>query len=206
MNKINYQKKLDEILNTLKLSNKTPKLLVHSCCAPCSSYVLEYLSSYFDITVLYYNPNISPIEEYEKRKAEQIRLIKEGEFKNPVHFKDCDYAGEIYQCAVKGFETSPEGGSRCEICFRLRLEKTADIARQNNFNYFVTTLSISPLKNASLLNKIGEETANKYGVKYLPSDFKKREGYKRSIELSKKYNLYRQNFCGCVYSKTNNFD
>ena len=205
MNKINYQKILDKILENIKKDNVRPKLLVHSCCAPCSSYVLEYLNDYFDITVLYYNPNISPKEEYEKRKAEQIRFIHErfsdDNTNNKVSFMDCDYESEKYAEIAKGLEKEPEGGMRCVECFRLRLDKTAELAKLYGFDYFVTTLSISPLKNAHLINRIGSEISEKYGVSYLPSDFKKREGYKRSIELSKKYGLYRQNFCGCVYSK-----
>lgn len=205
MNKINYQKILDKILENIKKDNVRPKLLVHSCCAPCSSYVLEYLNDYFNITVLYYNPNISPKEEYEKRKAEQIRFIHErfsdDNTNNKVSFMDCDYESEKYAEIVKGLEKEPEGGMRCVECFRLRLDKTAELAKLYGFDYFVTTLSISPLKNAQLINRIGSEISEKYGVSYLPSDFKKREGYKRSIELSKKYGLYRQNFCGCVYSK-----
>lgn len=201
--KINYQKQLDEIISNIQLNKLTPKLLLHSCCAPCSSYVLEYLSKYFEITVIYYNPNISPKEEYEKRKAEQIRLINEKEWENKVLFMDCDYDGGSYEETVKGLENEKEGGARCEKCFYLRLLKTAKIAKENNFDYFVTTLSISPLKNADLLNRIGQELSEIYNISYLPSDFKKREGYKRSIELSKEYNLYRQNFCGCIYSKNN---
>lgn len=201
--KINYQKQLDEIILNIQSNNLTPKLLLHSCCAPCSSYVLEYLSKFFEITVLYYNPNISPIDEYEKRKAEQIRLINEKEWENNVSFMDCDYDVESYEDIIKGLENEKEGGARCEKCFYLRLSKTARLAKENNFDYFVTTLSISPLKNADLLNKIGQSLSEKYDISYLPSDFKKREGYKRSIELSKEYNLYRQNFCGCIYSKNN---
>mgnify|MGYP001025798805 CR=1 FL=1 len=202
MNAVNYQKELDKILSEIKEADKLPKLLIHSCCAPCSSYVLEYLNPYFKITVLYYNPNISPVEEYEKRKAEQIRLINEGDWKNPIEIMDCDYEGDKYTAAVKGLENEPEGGARCRVCFGLRLDEAARLARANDFDYFVTTLSISPLKNARLLNEIGNKLGEKYGIKYLPSDFKKREGYKRSIELSRRYNLYRQNFCGCKYSKS----
>lgn len=201
MNKINYQKELDKIILNIQASGTRPKLLVHSCCAPCSSYVLEFLNPYFNITVLYYNPNISPKEEYEKRKAEQIRLINELSKDKPISFFDCDYDGDTYERSINGYENEPEGGLRCKICFALRLDKTAKLAQTEGFDYFVTTLSISPLKNAALLNEIGLNLAKKYKVKYLPSDFKKREGYKRSIELSKKYNLYRQNFCGCIYSK-----
>ena len=202
MNAVNYQKELDKILSEIKESDRLPKLLIHSCCAPCSSYVLEYLNPYFNITVLYYNPNISPVEEYEKRRAEQIRLINEGDWKNPIEIMDCDYEGDKYTAAVKGLENEPEGGARCRVCFGLRLDEAARLARANDFDYFVTTLSISPLKNARLLNEIGNKLGEKYGIKYLPSDFKKREGYKRSIELSRRYNLYRQNFCGCKYSKS----
>ena len=202
MNKINYQKELDKIILNITKSGSLPRLMLHSCCAPCSSYVIEYLNPYFNITVLYYNPNISPVEEYEKRKAEQIRFIKEFDSVNPVHICDCDYDGKKYEEAIKGLENEPEGGLRCVKCFYLRLEETAKTAKKLNFDYFCTTLSISPLKNAELLNKIGKNLSEKYDIKYLPSDFKKREGYKRSVELSKKYNLYRQNFCGCVYSET----
>lgn len=202
MNKINYQKELDKIILNITKSGALPRLMLHSCCAPCSSYVIEYLNPYFNITVLYYNPNISPVEEYEKRKAEQIRFIKEFDSVNPVHICDCDYDGKKYEEAIKGLENEPEGGLRCVKCFYLRLEETAKTAKKLNFDYFCTTLSISPLKNAELLNKIGKNLSEKYDIKYLPSDFKKREGYKRSVKLSKKYNLYRQNFCGCVYSET----
>lgn len=210
MNKINYQKILDKTIKDIENKNIRPSLLVHSCCAPCSSYVLEYLNNYFNITVLYYNPNIFPEDEYLKRKNEQIRFINEKFFKSDhisdnqntsVKFMDCDYDNDVYNTSVKGFEKEPEGGKRCEICFKLRLEKTAKLAKENNFDYFVTTLTISPLKNAELLNSIGEEYSKKYDIPYLLSDFKKKEGYKRSIQLSKEYNLYRQNFCGCVYSK-----
>lgn len=202
MNTVNYQKLLDKLLEKIKENGERPRLLVHSCCAPCSSYVLEYLNNYFDITVLYYNPNISPREEYDKRRAEQIRFISEKFPDKSVKFIDCDYDNESYRAAVCGLEREPEGGKRCEKCFRLRLGRTAELAAEGGFDYFVTTLSISPLKNAALLNRIGEEMSEKYGVPYLPSDFKKRNGYKRSIELSREYDLYRQNFCGCVYSKS----
>ncbi len=203
MNNINYQKKLDKILEEIKKSGKVPKLMLHSCCAPCSSYVLEYLTEYFDIYVLYYNPNIYPKEEYLKRKEEQIRLINQKKWINKVNIIDCDYDSYLYFEKVKGFENEKEGGKRCEVCFLLRLEKTAIFAKEKKCDYFVTTLSISPLKNADLLNKIGNELSEKYGISYLPSDFKKRNGYIRSIELSREYNLYRQNFCGCVFSKNN---
>lgn len=178
-----------------------PSLLLHSCCAPCSSYCIEYLSRYFNITVFYYNPNIYPEDEYEKRKAEQKRLINEMKTKYPVKMLDCDFEKEKFYSAVRGLETAREGGERCFVCYRLRLEKTASKARKNNFDYFTTTLTISPLKNAQKINEIGEELSREYGVKFLPSDFKKKEGYKRSIELSREYNLYRQNYCGCIFSQ-----
>ncbi|MCM1286062.1 MAG: epoxyqueuosine reductase QueH [Acetobacter sp.] len=178
-----------------------PSLLLHSCCAPCSSYTIEYLSKYFKITILYYNPNIFPQQEYEKRKAEQIRLISSMPFVNEVDFMDCDYDSREFFDMAKGYEHCREGGERCFRCYELRLDKTAFLAKQNNFDYFCTTLSISPLKNAQKINEIGYSLEEKYKVLWLPSDFKKREGYKRSIELSREYNLYRQNFCGCVYSK-----
>lgn len=201
MNKVNYQKLLDEIIMKNEREDIMPSLLLHSCCAPCSSYTIEYLSQYFSITVLYYNPNISEQAEYEKRKAEQIRLINSMPVKNKVDFLDCRYdSGEFFDIA-KGYEDCREGGERCFRCYRLRLEKTARTARDNGFDYFCTTLSISPLKNAQKINQIGYETEKKYGVAWLPSDFKKREGYKRSIELSRAFDLYRQNYCGCIYSK-----
>lgn len=198
MNKINYQKKLDSIINNL---NRKTTLLLHSCCAPCSSYVLKYLSEYFDITVLYYNPNITDKNEYLKRKNEQIRLIKEMPAKNPIGIMDCDYDPDKFFEISKGLENCKEGGIRCFRCYELRLNKSALLAKENNFDYFCTTLTISPLKNAEKINEIGNMLADKYSVKFLPSDFKKREGFKQSIELSKIYNLYRQNYCGCIYSK-----
>lgn len=201
MQKINYQKQLDKIIGSLV--DEVPSLLLHSCCAPCSSYCIEYLSQYFYITVLYYNPNIYPEAEYEKRKAEQKRLISEMETKYPVRMLDCDFERERFYEMAKGLEDCRECGERCFKCYRLRLEKTVQEARINNFDYFTTTLTISPLKNAEKINEIGYDLANEYGIEWLPSDFKKKEGYKRSIELSKTYNLYRQNYCGCVYSQTN---
>ncbi len=198
MQKINYQKQLDKIIENLQTA---PNLLLHSCCAPCSSHCIEYLSQYFNITVLYYNPNIYPEAEYEKRKTEQKRLISEMDTKYPVKMLDCDFESEKFYEMAKGMENCREGGERCFNCYRLRLEKTALEAKKNDFDYFTTTLTISPLKNAQKINEIGEELSEEYGVKFLPSDFKKKEGYKRSIELSKEYNLYRQDYCGCVYSK-----
>lgn len=197
MEKRNYQRELDVLIN--RLENK-PKLLLHSCCAPCSSYVLEYLSKHFDITVLYYNPNIYPEKEYFFRENEQERFINQV-FSNDVKFKKEEYNPDEFYTAVKGLEGIKEGGERCFKCYHLRLEKTAQIAKENNFDYFTTTLSISPYKNAEKLNEIGEALSEKYGVEYLVSDFKKKNGYKRSTELSREYNIYRQDYCGCVFSK-----
>ena len=201
MNKINYQKELDKLIEQNMREDLSPSLLLHSCCAPCSSYTIEYLSQFFKITVLYYNPNISPKEEYEKRKSEQLRLIGEMKTKYPVSFLDCDYDYNEFLDIARGYELCKEGGERCFRCYRLRLEKTAELAKKNNFDYFCTTLSISPLKNSQKINEIGFELEKELDVKWLPSDFKKKEGYKQSVELSKEYNLYRQNFCGCVFSK-----
>lgn len=201
MNKRNVQKEMDLIIEQNQKDGLTPSLLLHSCCAPCSSYVLEYLSKYFKITVLYYNPNISPKEEYLHRLNEEKRLISEMSFENPVSILECTYDAEKFSACAKGLEKEPEGGKRCERCFDLRLSYTAKTAKEKKFDYFATTLTISPLKNAPLINEIGESLGEKYNVKYLCSDFKKKEGYKRSIVLSKEYNLYRQNYCGCVFSK-----
>ena len=201
MNSVNYQKQLDEILSHNVQNGIVPTLLLHSCCAPCSSYVLEYLSQYFKITVLYYNPNISPFVEYEKRKHELNRLISAMPFKNAVNTIDCDYDSDAFFWVVKGLEGCPEGGERCFRCYELRLRAAAQKAKQLGTDYFASTLSISPLKNAAKLNEIGEGLAREYGVLWLPNDFKKREGYKRSIELSRQYSLYRQDYCGCVFSK-----
>ena len=201
MNKRNFQKEMDKLIEQNLKDGITPSLLLHSCCAPCSSYVLEYLSQFFNITVLYYNPNISPKDEYLYRLQEEKRLISEMKFKNLVKILDCDYNADEFFTVAKGLEKEPEGGKRCEKCFDLRLDFTAKTAKENKFDYFATTLTISPLKNANLINQIGESLAEKYNVKYLSSDFKKKEGYKRSITLSKEYNMYRQNYCGCIYSK-----
>ena len=195
---INYHKLCLEEISKL---NNTPKILLHSCCAPCSSYVITFLSNYFDITILYYNPNIAPQEEYEKRKNEQIKLIKTLNTKNKLDFLDCDYENNIYNEVIKGYENIPEGGSRCHICFNLRLEKTAKLAKLNNYDYICSTLTVSPHKNSKVINEIGEKISNKYNIKWLYSDFKKNEGFKQSIELSKKYDLYRQDYCGCIHSK-----
>lgn len=199
--KENYQKIMEEIIEKEQKNNKIPTLLLHACCAPCSSAVLEKLSSYFDITIYYYNPNISPYEEYQKRVEEIKRFIHELNPVNPIHFLEGTYDNERFEEIVKGFEDAPEGGIRCSKCYYLRLEETAIVAQQNNFDYFTTTLSISPYKDAERLNKIGRVLEKQYNTWYLVSDFKKKDGYKRSIELSKKYNLYRQDYCGCIYSK-----
>ncbi len=200
MNKINYQKELDKVINCLEQQGRVPRLLLHSCCAPCSSYVLEYLSDYFEITVFYYNPNIYPPEEFGKRVEEQKRLIRQLPAKHPISFLDGPYEPERFYEMAKGLEQVPEGGERCFKCYRLRLAETAEMARAGKYDYFTTTLSISPLKNAEKLNEIGGALARDYGVAYLYSDFKKRNGYKRSTELSKEYGLYRQDYCGCVFS------
>lgn len=195
---VNYQRELEKLISSLE---GTPRLLLHSCCAPCSSWCLEYLTQYFSVTVLYYNPNIFPKEEFIKRAEEQKRLISELPVKNPVTLVIDEYEPNVFYSAVKGFESCPEGGERCFICYRLRLERAANYAAQHGFDYFCSTLSISPLKNAAKLNEIGKELSEIYKISHLPNDFKKRGGYQRSIELSRQYELYRQNFCGCVFSK-----
>ena len=192
---------MEKELELIKNLKNRPKLLLHSCCAPCSSYVIEYLSDYFDITIFYYNPNISPKQEYLKRKEEQIRLINCIETSGKLDIIDCDYDNDLYEKFIEGLEDEPERGKRCNVCFNIRLEKTAIKAKELKYDYFATTLTVSPYKNSKLINEIGLSLQDKYSVKYLVSDFKKKDGYKRSIELSKKYNLYRQNFCGCKYSK-----
>lgn len=197
--KVNYQIKLEEIIK--KEEGNIPRLLLHSCCAPCSSYVLEYLSRFFEITIVYYNPNISPYDEYKKRLDEQIRLIGKINSINKISLLECSYDNEIYEKMIRGLEEEPERGKRCLICYRLRLEYTAKLAKEKGFDYFGTTLSVSPYKSSSVLNEIGKELSSEYNIAYLYSDFKKKEGYKRSIELSKIYNLYRQDYCGCKYSK-----
>lgn len=195
---INYQKQLDQLLENLE---ETPSLLLHSCCAPCSSYVLEYLSNYFKITIFYYNPNITDEKEYEKRVTELKRLLKELKVKNEIHFIEGAYEPNRFFEMAKGFEEEKEGGSRCIKCYYMRLEEAAKEAKKRNFDYFTTTLSVSPYKKAEKLNEIGKMLSDQYKVNYLYSDFKKKNGYKRSIELSKEYHLYRQDYCGCIYSK-----
>ena len=201
MNKINYQKELDKVIEMLQREDRVPKLLMHSCCAPCSSYCLEYLSQYFSITVLFYNPNISPETEYNKRVDEIRRLIDGLPVNNKVSLIEGRYLPSEFYNSVKGLEKEPEGGKRCHVCYELRLREAAITAKELGFDYFTTTLSISPLKDAEKLNEIGKKLSDEYGVAYLYSDFKKKNGYKRSIELSREYNLYRQNFCGCVFSR-----
>lgn len=202
MNRRNYQRELDSILDRIPRGEK--RLFLHSCCAPCSSYVLEYLSAYFQVTVFYFNPNISPDGEYRHRLAEQKCLIerfnREGN-RYPILVQEGEYEPRRFFDMARGLEDCPEGGERCEKCFRLRLEETARQALAAGADYFTTTLSISPLKNAPLLNCIGEELARTYGIPWLPSDFKKKNGYKRSVELSAEYELYRQDYCGCIFSK-----
>lgn len=197
---MNYQKELDILIKKLECEEKVPRLLLHSCCAPCSSYVLEYLSNYFEITVLYYNPNIYPESEYTKRIWEQQKLIDDLPAKYPISFIAGPYDKELFYEMAAGLEDMKEGGVRCFKCYELRLGETAQIAKEAGFDYFATTLSISPLKNAQKLNEIGRKLEEEYGVSYLASDFKKRNGYKRSTELSKIYGLYRQDYCGCEYS------
>lgn len=198
---ISYKDILNKELSKIKEAGITPRLLLHSCCAPCSSYVLEYLTEYFDITVYYYNPNISPMGEYEKRIAEQKRLISEMKFKNSVSFIEGTYNHDEFISLTRGLENLPEGGERCSLCYEMRLEAAAQKAAEINADYFTTTLSVSPYKNTAKLNTIGLKLAMEYGVPYLVSDFKKNNGYKRSIELSTEYGLYRQNYCGCIFSK-----
>ena len=197
----NYAKELERLIQKLQQEGRVPRLLLHACCAPCSSAVLEYLSQYFAITLLYYNPNIAPLEEYQKREAELRRLVSQMKFTHPVELLPCQYDGQAFVQAARGLEGEPEGGKRCEACFRLRLRYTAQEAARLRFDYYTTTLSISPMKNAPLLNQLGEEIGREFGVAHLPSDFKKKDGYKRSVQLSKEYDLYRQDYCGCAFSK-----
>lgn len=198
---LNYSNETEKVIEQIKKTNTKPSLLLHACCAPCSSYVIEYLCKYFNITIYYYNPNISPIQEYNFRLEELSRLLKEMKEAENIETLPCEYEAELFYQMAKGLEAEKEGGERCFKCYRLRLEKTAQAAKENCFDYFTTTLSISPYKNAEKLNEIGKELSEKYNVPYLFSDFKKKNGYKRSIELSKEYDLYRQDYCGCIYSK-----
>jgi len=199
--KENYQHILDKTIKQMEKGELRPQLLLHSCCAPCSSYVLEYLSTYFDITIFYYNPNISPYEEFIFRSEEQQKLIEKMHTASPIAFLLGEYDSASFFALAKGHETEPEGGPRCKACYQLRLRKTAEQAKQGGYDYFTTTLSISPHKDAQALNQIGKELSQEYGIPYLFSDFKKRDGYRRSCQLSEIYGLYRQNYCGCPYSK-----
>ena len=198
-NKRNYQKELERVIDGL--DGKVPTLLLHSCCAPCSSYVLEYLSEYFQITLFYYNPNIYPPEEYKKRVLEQQDLIRRMEVRHTVKFLEGAYDTERFYQMARGMEDLPEGQERCFGCYELRLREAAEKAKEMNADYFTTTLSISPMKNVDKLNEIGEKVAAEFGLRYLNSDFKKKNGYRRSVELSGIYGLYRQDYCGCVFSK-----
>ncbi len=195
LQKENYQLKTDALISGL--GGRKPTLLLHSCCGPCSSYVLEYLSEFFDITLLFYGPNIQPREEYELRLAHQRRVVEHI----PVDIMECGYEGEAFEAIAAGYESEPEGGARCTRCFALRIEETARRAAQAGAEYYCTTLSVSPHKDAQRINALGEAFGEKYGVKWLPSDFKKRGGYQRSIALSREWGLYRQDYCGCLYSK-----
>ena len=197
MMKTNYQLETDRVIQNL--AGHKPRLLLQSCCGPCSSYVLEYLTQYFEITLLFYNPNIQPEAEYQLRLEHQKKLLAAAH--PQVELMACEYDGSAFQAAAQGLESEPEGGARCTRCFRLRLEKTARLARDRGFDYFCTTLTVSPHKDSERINRIGLELAEAYGVSWLPSDFKKRDGYRRSIQLSKDHDLYRQDYCGCLYSK-----
>lgn len=201
MNNRNYQRELDRLIQRNEEKGLKPTLLLHSCCAPCSSYVLEYLSQYFRITVFFYNPNIYPPEEYEFRVDEIKRLMREMPLSSPVEFIEGVYEPQRFYALAKGHEHEAEGGERCTICFNLRLGETAKLARERGFDYFTTTLSISPRKKSIKLNEVGDALARQFEVPFLPSDFKRKDGYQRSIDLSYLYHLYRQNYCGCVFSK-----
>ena len=203
MNRINYQSETERIIAQLATENRKEKLLLHACCAPCSSYVLEYLTAFFDITVFYCNPNITDKEEYDHRLAELYKLCDRAPFCKDVQIVDDGYSQNIFFDAAKGLEGEPEGGRRCDRFFTLRLSRTADYAKENGFPLFATTLTVSPHKNAALINEIGFSESKRSGVPYLPSDFKKKGGYQRSIVLSREYDLYRQQFCGCDFSKHN---
>ncbi len=200
MNKVNYQKELDKLIEEFDKEGRVPSLLLHSCCGPCSSYCIEYLSQFFNITVFYYNPNIYPEEEYYTRVKEQERFINEFPTKHNVSFIEGDYETARFYEIARGLEKEPEKGARCLKCYDLRLRRTAQVAKEKGFDFFTTTLTISPMKDSQVLNQIGYKVAEEIGVCWLPSDFKKKEGYKRSTELSKEYDMYRQDYCGCVYS------
>lgn len=197
---VNFQLELDRILDSITGQEPPPRLMLHSCCGPCSTYVLEYLSAWFRITVFYYNPNIFPREEYEHRLAEEQRFIHDFHGRYPIDLINGDYDPSVFDRLTRGMEGELEGGARCPVCYRLRLEQTARLAAQRGYDWFCTTLSVSPYKNARHINEIGAELAGQYGVRFLSSDFKKRNGYRRSIELSREYGLYRQDYCGCRFS------
>jgi predicted adenine nucleotide alpha hydrolase (AANH) superfamily ATPase len=198
---ISYQRWLDAKINKIKNNKYRPELLLHSCCAPCSSYVIEYLSPFFSITVFFYNPNIHPQEEYKRRLEEQITLTEKIKVKNEINLIIGSYEPDLFFQRVKGLEQEKEGGRRCQKCFKLRLEKTAQKASQLGLPYFTTTLTVSPHKNAKLINRLGNDIASLYPLQYLFSDFKKKNGFQRSIVLSHQYKLYRQSYCGCIFSK-----
>lgn len=198
MNKINYDKEMREILSEAK---NNEKLLLHSCCAPCSSYCLTETAEKLKVTIFYYNPNIDSEEEYDLRMNEQRRFVSRYKYSDNTDFVEIGYNDFDFEQAVKGLENLPEGGARCFVCYRLRMEKAAEYAKNNGYDYFATTLTVSPLKNSEKINAIGFELEKKYGIRYLPTDFKKRNGYAKSVELSKEYGLYRQNYCGCKYGK-----
>lgn len=201
MNKVNYQLELEKIIGQITEKGEVPRLLMHSCCAPCSSYCLSYLAEFFKITVFYYNPNIAPKEEYGKRVQEQQRLILELPVKYKVSFAEGKYDPESFYKMAKGLEELPEGGERCFACYQMRLREAAVYAKENGFGFFTTTLSVSPYKNAQKLNEIGLKLSKEYQIPWLMSDFKKKDGYAKSVALSKEYNLYRQNYCGCEFSR-----
>lgn len=198
---MNYNKVMEDEIKKVVEAKKTPNILLHSCCAPCSTHVIDTLSPYFNITVFYYNPNIEPFTEYKKRKQEEVRFIHEYKAKNKLDIIDCDHENEVFRKMSVGLEEIPEGGARCIKCYHLRMDKTAVKAKELNYDYFATTLTVSPLKNSQKLNEIGAFLSQKYDIKYLFSDFKKKEGYKHSIEMAREYNLYRQDYCGCIFSK-----
>lgn len=199
--KVNYQIILEKTIKEIINGRSRPKLLLHSCCAPCSSYVLEYLNLYFDITIFFYNPNMVDENEFEKRYDEQVKINNGLSTEHNINLVKIPYDGDSYLNKVVGLEECSEGGVRCKVCFEMRLREAANYAKFNNFDYFTTTLSISPLKNTQLLNQIGIALEKEFRVKYLQSDFKKKNGYKRSVELSKEYELYRQDYCGCIFSR-----
>ena len=198
-NRINYQQQMEAVLRALDEAGQRPRLLLHACCAPCSSATLERLAAHFDLTILYYNPNIYPPEEYRRRETELERFVRDAGYRFPV--VELPYDPQAFYAAVQGLEQEPEKGARCTVCYRLRLEQTARYAAQNGFAWFCTTLSISPLKDPVRINALGQELGAQYGVRFLPSEFRKKDGYKRSLQLSAEYGLYRQDYCGCVFSK-----